>query len=551
MQRKPLLLIALLLLMGALVVACGPSAESIQSTADAQVAAAQADAEAAREAAAAAEAAAAEAESMAAADIDAANMAAEDAAAKAEEAAQVAADAAAAAESAESGQAEAQATADAAQAAADAAAAAQADAEAAAADAESAAMEAQEAAEMAMADCNVDLTGQELIVHQQAGREGPLASILGDGFAFATEDALRIINERGGVCGAELVVEYCESNYAVEKEIECYEGFRAADPAPVVLLTYGSGATIALKDRVIEDKIVNIAAGLNAEAIYSPRGGYTVGAAPIYSDQFAGFSKWLSDNWADVKPETAGDDIVIGVIGWPGAFGAGATTPEALAVVESYGITVLPLEEQPLDPAADVSGQLQNLLLQGANVIWNQNLSFSTSQVMGTMRALGQWDNVIVSGVNWTMNVDVVNFLGETPEAANGYYGVFPYLGWDDVDSPGVQLAMEAFADGGYPETDRSSTYLLTFATFFAIHDIMEKAINENGIDGLSGETFLAAMQDMAIVDAAGILEIDMRGDNRAPNRAQIRQMQWNGEKIVFGVVQDYFNLPDTRPPAP
>ena len=95
-----------------------------------------------------------------------------------------------------------------------------------------------------------------------------------------------------------------------------------------------------------------------------------------------------------LKPEGAGDDIVIGVVGWANAYGAGATTPESLAYVESLGITVLPLEEIALSPDADASGPVQNLLLGGANVIWNQSLSFTVAQVIGTVHALGQWDNV-------------------------------------------------------------------------------------------------------------------------------------------------------------
>ncbi|HMT22620.1 MAG TPA: hypothetical protein PKE20_15480, partial [Promineifilum sp.] len=97
-----------------------------------------------------------------------------------------------------------------------------------------------------------------------------------------------------------------------------------------------------------------------------PRNGYTFGTGPIYSDQLAGFATWLKDNWDEVKPEGAGDEIVLGVIGWANAFGAGATTPTALAYLEEQGITVLPLESQEVSPTADVTGQLQNLLANGA-----------------------------------------------------------------------------------------------------------------------------------------------------------------------------------------
>jgi len=80
-------------------------------------------------------------------------------------------------------------------------------------------------------------------------------------------------------------------------------------------------------------------------------------------------------------------------LGWANAYGAGATTPEALAYAESLSVTVLPLEQQPIGPATDVSGQLQNMLVSGANVIYLQSLSFRPVQAIATLRSLGMWDS--------------------------------------------------------------------------------------------------------------------------------------------------------------
>ena len=398
--------------------------------------------------------------------------------------------------------------------------------------------------------CNEDLAGEEIVIYQQAGLEGPLAAILGTAFSSATADALEIINAEGGVCGAELVVEFRETNYNVELEVAAYEEVRVADPEPIILFTYASGATIALKDRVVEDQIVNLAAGLNAEATYNPANGYTVLPLPIYSDQFAGFLTFLADNWDDVKPDNAGDDIVVGVIGWANSYGAGATTPEALAVAEELGITVLPLEEQEISPEADVSGAVQNMLVNGANVIYNQNLSFSVAQVIGTVRALGVWQtDVIVGGVSWSFNADVLGFLGENAVLADGYYGVVPQNTFSDTDLPGVQLATETFNAAGNSEADRNNTYLLTFGSMFAVRDIFVHAVNEYGYENLSGETFLMAMQDLGRIDALGLFELNVEGPNRAPTQATIRQWQLQDDgTMVDVVVQDWFDLPDTRP---
>jgi ABC-type branched-subunit amino acid transport system substrate-binding protein len=441
-------------------------------------------------------------------------------------------------------------------AAASAEATASAEAEAAAAAAEAEAMAEEEATpepteepmeEDAMMACSEDLTGQTIVIHQQAGREGPLAAILGDGFAIATNDALQYINEHGGICGADLVVEFCETNYDVELEISCYEAARTEDPKPIILLSYGSAATIALKDRVVEDEVLHIVSGLNADALYDPSNGYTIAPFPIYSDQFAGFLQFVHDNWADIKPENAGDDIVVGVIGWANAFGAGATTPEALAFAESLGITVLPLEEQALSPEADVTGQLQNLLLGGANVIYNQNLSFSTTQVIGTLRALGVWDSVVTGTVNWGFNTDVISFLGDNAPVANGFYGVFPSLWYDDVDNETVALATMLIEENGHDDSVKGITHLSTISSFVLLEKLLEATIERVGYANLSGATLLETLEEMETL-TDGVLTLDTTDGSRSTHEAQFRQMQWDGEKINFVVVQDWTTLPDTAP---
>ena len=397
--------------------------------------------------------------------------------------------------------------------------------------------------------CENSYAGESLTIYQQAGLTGPLATLMGTGFISATQDAIDQINAGGGVCGVMLNLRLEDTQYVLEQEILVYEQFRAETPKPLFITTANSAATIALKDRVVEDKIVNLATGVHTQSLYNPPGGYTVGMVPIYSDQFAGFLQFVHDNWAEIKPEGAGDEIVVGVIGWANAFGAGATTPEALAYAGSLGIGVLPLEEQPVDPAADVTGQLQNLLVNGANVIYMQSLSFSVVQVIGTLHALGFYDQVVVGSVNWGMNRDVLNILGENAPLAAGYYGVFPYLWWTDTDAPGVQRALETFSAKGYPESDKAFTYLLLYSTVFGLADVLTVAMNNAGFDGLNGEEFLKAMQQMGTISAAGVFEMNVEGSNRAPSKAQIRQAQMMADgNVDFVVVQDFTALPDTRP---
>ncbi len=80
----------------------------------------------------------------------------------------------------------------------------------------------------------------------------------------------------------------------------------------------------------------------------------------------------------------------------------------------------------------------------------------------------------------------------------------------------------------------------------------MEHAINRDGFESLSGETIMAAGNDIGIVDARGLFEFDLRGENRAPAKAHMRQWILNPQGDIIDVpLTSFFDLPDTRPPAP
>ena len=76
------------------------------------------------------------------------------------------------------------------------------------------------------------------------------------------------INAEGGVCGVMMELRLEDSQYDPEQEVAIYERYQAEEPAPVMHLTYGSGAAIALKERVTEDQVPHITAGLSDEAFY-------------------------------------------------------------------------------------------------------------------------------------------------------------------------------------------------------------------------------------------------------------------------------------------
>jgi branched-chain amino acid transport system substrate-binding protein len=98
-------------------------------------------------------------------------------------------------------------------------------------------------------------------------RTGPFA---GSGIPIADgmHDYLRMLNERdGGIGGARIVVEECETGYDTKKGIECYESTKGK--GAVIYNPYSTGITLQMIPKASADKIpvLSMAYGLSAAAV--------------------------------------------------------------------------------------------------------------------------------------------------------------------------------------------------------------------------------------------------------------------------------------------
>jgi branched-chain amino acid transport system substrate-binding protein len=99
----------------------------------------------------------------------------------------------------------------------------------------------------------------EIFVPVLVYRTGPYApngAPWADGFV----DYLRLVNERdGGVNGVKIAFEECETGYATDRGVECYE--RLKSKKPVAYNTLSTGISFALTDKTFADKIPLLTTG--------------------------------------------------------------------------------------------------------------------------------------------------------------------------------------------------------------------------------------------------------------------------------------------------
>lgn len=120
-------------------------------------------------------------------------------------------------------------------------------------------------------------------------RTGPFA-VGGIPIANGMHDYFTMLNERdGGIGGAKIDVEECETGYNTKKGVECYESIKGKNPA--VITPYSTGITLQLIPKAAVDKIpiLSMAYGLSAAArgdmfpwIFNPPSTYWDGMSMIF-----------------------------------------------------------------------------------------------------------------------------------------------------------------------------------------------------------------------------------------------------------------------------
>ena len=380
--------------------------------------------------------------------------------------------------------------------------------------------------------------GEKITLFHFGDITGPYAGIttpLVGGFT----DGVKWLNAKGGIRGAEVVIEWADTAGKLENAISTYNRFR--EKKPLVIQLYGSAETEALRDRLAEDKIPVLTAGVSAKGTYPP--GYVFAVVPIYSDQFGLFIDWLSANWSKLKP-TKGQNLdvpTVAIVTWDTSYGLGALTDETKAYAEKKGVKIVTQERFTMG-APDVTTQILAAKKAGANVIYTNTLAHGPAQILKDAVSLGVRDEFLIAGDNWAMDLSM---LALAKEASEGFYGVLPNLYWDDVDNAGIKEIEAQFKANNRKPAEHSVGYLLAFTFVDAMRNYIEKTIDRVGFEGLTG----AAVQETMITSGDlkamdGVMVWDFGKDKRAPSKARIVQVQ----KGKFVPVTDWMTAPDLRP---
>lgn len=92
------------------------------------------------------------------------------------------------------------------------------------------------------------------------GRTGPVAPNAAP-WANGHNDYMKLINAKGGINGVKTLTEECETAYATDRGVECYERLKGKHGGATVFQPLSTGITFALTEKVPGDKIPLITSG--------------------------------------------------------------------------------------------------------------------------------------------------------------------------------------------------------------------------------------------------------------------------------------------------
>lgn len=199
-------------------------------------------------------------------------------------------------------------------------------------------------------------------------RTGPFAGS-GVHIANGMHDYLEMLNQRdGGIGGAKILIEECETGYDTKKGIECYESTKGKKP--VMYNPYSTGITLQMIPKAAVDKVpvLSMAYGLSASAegdkfpwVFNPPVTYWDGASVFVQHV-------LQTEKGNIKGKT------LGLIHLDAPYGK-EPIPILEALAKEYGFT---LKLYPI-PAAQMQNQGSTwLAIRRDKVDWLYNQGWGT-----------------------------------------------------------------------------------------------------------------------------------------------------------------------------
>lgn len=354
-------------------------------------------------------------------------------------------------------------------------------------------------------------------------------SDVGKDYALGVQEAVKYINENGGVNGKQIKLSLFDYGYLVPGAVTTYKRFRDLDK-DVAVLGWGTNDTVALAPTVSQDKMPYVSASYAGELADPSKTPYNFFASPDYSTAArAAITVWYQEVWMKDQRFAAARSA-----GTKPRFIAfyGKATPYASSPIKAIkeqaallGFEIGPDQDVPLT-ALDAKSQVLAAKEFKPDLVWHGDTVNGVATALKDAKALGLGAEHIVNTYGFDENLP--RLVGD---AAEGVMGIAPSAFYGE-NVPGMETIIAA-AKKYDPNTPQESRTIHTVKAW-ANTTILKKALEVADKAGkLNGEGIRAAFESFKSLDIGfGVAPMTWTPTDHRPT-SSVNIYQVKGGKFV------------------
>ena len=337
-------------------------------------------------------------------------------------------------------------------------------------------------------------------------------------------DAMRWINEHGGINGKELKLIVIDDGYKVPRGVAGYN--RLVDSEKVLgLYIQSTGTTMTLIKKIVKDGVATIAASFTSKFQNPAKTPFSFFVSPSYGTMSRIALKWVRTTWTDKsrKPKICylypdnkyGRDILA----------------VSMDYAQKIGIEVGP--DQVINwPTKDATVQLTNMSRFNPDYAYITSTAMNGAVILKNARALGLKTKFISNIRNFEESL--ITLSGGAAEGSYGVHPIAPY----GADVPGMKKVVASHERWHAGEMG-TNVYVEGWVNILAVSEAMKMADEAGDLTASGIRNAFEKFDNFSTGGLAPPLTFTST-DHRAAMAAKIYQIQ--GGKMV--PVSDWVELP-------
>ncbi len=303
-------------------------------------------------------------------------------------------------------------------------------------------------------------------------------SDVGKDYALGIADAIRYVNDNGGVNGKPIKLYQFDYGYRIPEALTKYKLFKRL--GAVAVLGWGTGDTEALSPTITQDKMPYVSASYSAHLTNPAKTPYNLFASTDYSTNArAAITAWYDTRWK--KNPEFGKRKPKFVCSYHFAHPYCSAPIKAIKDQATLlGFEVGPDQNVTL-VAIDAKSQVLAMKDFGADLVWHGNTTMSVSATIRDAFALGLKADHIVN--NWGFDENLPRLAGKASEGVMGA-AVCAFFG-EKVKNMDQVVEYAKKYNPGVPLESRLIRTIQAWANVLALWEAMNRADKAGDLTGV------------------------------------------------------------------